>query len=76
MNIKVILILPSYLSSLVVIGKDGTGIPVSSNGEDDEHRRVYDIIVWMDHRAVAEAEEINRLVGERTVEEKAEDGRG
>lgn len=41
--------------SLVAIGPDGNGIPVGSS--DDPARNV---IVWMDHRAQVEAEEINR----------------
>ena len=40
--------------SLVVLDKSGAPLPVGPS-EDPER----DIIVWMDHRAVAEAEEIN-----------------
>ena len=40
--------------SLVAVGKDGHGVPVGPSG--DRNRNV---IVWMDHRAQAEAEEIN-----------------
>jgi D-ribulokinase len=40
--------------SLVVLGKDGTPLPVGSS-EDAER----DIIVWMDHRAVEQVERIN-----------------
>jgi D-ribulokinase len=40
--------------SLVVLAPDGA--PVSVSGSDDARRNV---IVWMDHRAVAEAREIN-----------------
>jgi FGGY-family pentulose kinase len=40
--------------SLVVVGKDGEGVPVGPSG--DPRRNV---IVWMDHRAHAEASEIN-----------------
>ena len=47
------------------MGKDGIGIPVSNN-ESDQDERTYDIIVWMDHRAVVEAEQINRLVDSYT----------
>lgn len=39
--------------SLVAVGTDG---PVSVAEDGDPHR---DIVMWMDHRAVAEAEEIN-----------------
>ncbi|WP_320198646.1 FGGY-family carbohydrate kinase [Agrobacterium sp. rho-13.3] len=42
--------------SLVVVGKDGRSLPVGPS--EDEKR---DIIVWMDHRAVDEAERINAL---------------
>lgn len=40
--------------SLVVLGKDGVSLPV---GPSEDAAR--DIIVWMDHRAVAQAERIN-----------------
>ncbi|WP_269932911.1 FGGY-family carbohydrate kinase [Aminobacter sp. HY435] len=40
--------------SLVVLGKDGSPLPV---GPSEDPQR--DIIVWMDHRAVAQAERIN-----------------
>nr|BAT27805.1 L-ribulokinase [Aureimonas frigidaquae] len=40
--------------SLVVIGPDGKGLPVGPS-EDPER----DIIVWMDHRALGQAERIN-----------------
>jgi FGGY-family pentulose kinase len=40
--------------SLVVLGRDGESLPVGPSG--DKRR---DTIVWMDHRAVAEAHEIN-----------------
>ncbi|WPE23239.1 FGGY-family carbohydrate kinase [Shinella zoogloeoides] len=40
--------------SLVVLGKDGTPLPVGPS-EDPER----DIIVWMDHRAVDQVERIN-----------------
>ncbi|KQS79533.1 ribulokinase [Rhizobium sp. Leaf384] len=53
--------------SLVVLGNEGTSLPVGPS-EDPER----DIIVWMDHRAVAQAERINagghdvlRYVGNR-----------
>ncbi|MBW7922361.1 MAG: FGGY-family carbohydrate kinase [Rubellimicrobium sp.] len=39
--------------SLAVLGPDGQGLPV---GPSDDPAR--DVVVWMDHRAVAEAEEI------------------
>lgn len=39
--------------SLVVLGPDGRGLPV---GPSEDPAR--DVVVWMDHRAVAEAEEI------------------
>ncbi|NOD64816.1 MULTISPECIES: FGGY-family carbohydrate kinase [unclassified Ruegeria] len=40
--------------SLVVVGKNGAPLPVGSSGD-----AARDIIVWMDHRAMAEADEIN-----------------
>lgn len=40
--------------SLVVIDKDGNSISVSEQGEPER-----DIIMWMDHRAVSEAADIN-----------------
>src|SRR6202140_1494244 len=40
--------------SLVVL--DAAGVPVTVSGSGDERRNV---IVWMDHRAVAEAREVN-----------------
>jgi FGGY-family pentulose kinase len=42
--------------SLVVLGTDGSSLPVGPS--EDTNR---DIIVWMDHRAVAQAERINAL---------------
>lgn len=40
--------------SLVALDRDGLPVSVSPDGADDQN-----IIVWMDHRAVGEAEEIN-----------------
>lgn len=40
--------------SLVAVSKDGRPISINSSGDPDRN-----IIVWMDHRAVAEADEIN-----------------
>ena len=42
--------------SLVAI--DAAGAPVAVNSDGDDHRTV---VVWMDHRAVDDAEQINRL---------------
>ena len=42
--------------SLVVLGQNGTSLPVGSSGNPSR-----DIIVWMDHRAVAQAERINAI---------------
>ena len=42
--------------SLVVVGADGAGLPV---GPSEDPAR--DIIVWMDHRALAQAERINAM---------------
>ncbi len=41
--------------SLVVLGEGGTPLPVGDPGQTER-----DIIVWMDHRAVSQAERINR----------------
>ncbi|MFJ5368981.1 FGGY-family carbohydrate kinase, partial [Bosea sp. CER48] len=40
--------------SLVVLGPGGKPLPVGAHGDADR-----DIIVWMDHRAIAQAERIN-----------------
>lgn len=40
--------------SLVVVGPQGQGVPVGPSGDPARN-----VIVWMDHRAQAEAEEIN-----------------
>lgn len=40
--------------SLVSVGVDGAPVSVAEDGD-----RAHDIVMWMDHRAVAEAEEIN-----------------
>jgi FGGY-family pentulose kinase len=40
--------------SLVVLDENGNGLPVNQDGDATR-----DIIVWMDHRATAETEEIN-----------------
>jgi D-ribulokinase len=40
--------------SLVVVGPEGQGVPVGPSGDPDRN-----VIVWMDHRAASEAEEIN-----------------
>lgn len=40
--------------SLVVLGEDNAPVTVSPDGEDNQN-----IIVWMDHRATGEADEIN-----------------
>lgn len=40
--------------SLVVVGPEGQGVPVGPSGDPARN-----VIVWMDHRAAAEAEEIN-----------------
>lgn len=40
--------------SLVVLGPEGTPLPVGPHGDADR-----DIIVWMDHRAIGQAERIN-----------------
>ncbi|PTM93342.1 FGGY-family carbohydrate kinase [Mycoplana dimorpha] len=42
--------------SLVVLGEDGRPLAVGPSGQAER-----DIIVWMDHRAVAQAERINAL---------------
>lgn len=41
--------------SLVVLGENGAPLPIGDSGEPDR-----DIIVWMDHRAIEQAEAINR----------------
>ncbi|MBB3398573.1 FGGY-family carbohydrate kinase [Rhizobium sp. BK060] len=46
--------------SLVAVSEDGRPISINSSGDPDRN-----IIVWMDHRAVAEADEIN--AGEHAV---------
>lgn len=40
--------------SLVVLGPGGTPLPVGPHGDTDR-----DVIVWMDHRAICQAERIN-----------------
>lgn len=40
--------------SLVVLGPDGTPLPVGPHGDTNR-----DIVVWMDHRAIGQAERIN-----------------
>lgn len=40
--------------SLVVVDENGAGLPINLDGDAQR-----DIVVWMDHRAVAETEEIN-----------------
>ncbi len=40
--------------SLVVVGPEGQGVPVGPSGDPSRN-----VIVWMDHRAQGEAEEIN-----------------
>ncbi len=40
--------------SLVVLGEDDVPVTVSPDGDDDRN-----VIVWMDHRAIAESDEIN-----------------
>jgi len=40
--------------SLVAVGKDGKGVSLTEDGDPDR-----DIIMWMDHRAIAEAGAIN-----------------
>jgi D-ribulokinase len=40
--------------SLVAVGDRGQGLPVGPSGDPPRN-----VIVWMDHRAAAEAEEIN-----------------
>ena len=42
--------------SLVVLGHDGKPLPVGPTGDPDRN-----IIVWMDHRAVAQADRINAI---------------
>lgn len=42
--------------SLVVTGADGQGVSVNANGRPD-----LDVILWMDHRALSDAAEINRI---------------
>jgi len=44
--------------SLVAVGRGGAPISLSRSGDPDRN-----IIVWMDHRAVAEADEINGRQG-------------
>lgn len=41
--------------SLVAVGEDGSPVTVSPTGRDEQN-----VIVWMDHRAVSEADEVNR----------------
>src|SRR5579871_2596356 len=41
--------------SLVAVGADGCGVSVAEDADPER-----DIIMWMDHRAVAEAADINR----------------
>tara|TARA_B110000503_G_scaffold58833_1_gene94004 strand:- start:2937 stop:4550 length:1614 start_codon:yes stop_codon:yes gene_type:complete len=41
--------------SLVVIGDDNNGLPVGDHGEPERN-----IIVWMDHRSIDQAQRINR----------------
>jgi len=41
--------------SLVAVGADGRGVSVAEDADPER-----DIIMWMDHRAVAEATDINR----------------
>lgn len=42
--------------SLVVTGADGQGVSVNTEGRPD-----LDVILWMDHRALVDAAEINRI---------------
>ncbi len=42
--------------SLVVLGQNGAPLPVGAHGDASR-----DIIVWMDHRALAQTERINRI---------------
>ncbi|SFD13316.1 FGGY-family carbohydrate kinase [Tropicimonas isoalkanivorans] len=45
--------------SLVVSGENDAPVTVSPEGEEDQ-----DVILWMDHRAMGDAEEINAIGGE------------
>lgn len=44
--------------SLVVAGKDGRPVSVDPEGAGDE-----DVVLWMDHRAITDADEINAIGG-------------
>ncbi len=45
--------------SLVVLGAEGVPLPVGADALGGRSSPVQDVIVWMDHRAIAEAAEIN-----------------
>lgn len=45
--------------SLVVLGEAGAPLPVGAAPDAERGGPVQDVIVWMDHRAIAEAAEIN-----------------
>lgn len=46
--------------SLVVLDADNRPVPVSHPGQTDASNGPYNVIVWMDHRALAQTERINQ----------------
>ena len=45
----------------MVVGESGASFSLEDEGIVEGEENIYDVVVWMDHRAVDEADQINRL---------------